>query len=270
MQLIKSQLVYNSINLNSTTSSATDLLKVNGTANTGIALQSGNITKGYFFYSGTLLGVGPGSTTNSIIFYNNNIGIGTPAPLYNLDVQGATGAITAARISGASSAALLIVNGTGTGTPKSGMQIASNNTPKGSFWYDDHVDALLIGPGNLLNSICFQNGFVGIGTNPRSNYMLDVAGRIRANEVVINTTGADFVFNNNYKLRSLGEVESYIKENKRLPDIAPATEMQTNGVGVSELQTKLLQKLEETTLYLIELKKENEKLKERIEKLETK
>jgi hypothetical protein len=101
------------------------------------------------------------------------------------------------------------------------------------------------------------NSRVGIGTSP-GNYKLNVAGRIRANEVVVNTTGADFVFAPDYKLPSLSELESYIKENNHLPDLASATEMKENGMNVSEMQTKLLQKMEEMTLYIIELNKKNE------------
>ena len=105
------------------------------------------------------------------------------------------------------------------------------------------------------------NGNVGIGTqNP--NYKLDVAGTIRANEIIVNTTGADFVFAEDYQLRPLSEVKAFIKENKHLPEIKSAQEMQENGIGVNELQTQLLQKIEELTLYIIQQE-------ERIKALET-
>ena len=95
------------------------------------------------------------------------------------------------------------------------------------------------------------NGNVGIGTqNP--NYKLDVAGTIRANEIIVNTTGADFVFAEDYQLRPLSEVKAFIKENKHLPEIKSAQEMQENGIGVNEFQTQLLQKIEELTLYIIQ------------------
>lgn len=114
-------------------------------------------------------------------------------------------------------------------------------------------------------------GIVGIGTDqPNEKYKLDVAGPIRANEVVVNTTGADFVFAPSYKLRTLSEVEHHIKEKGHLPEIAPAAEMEANGVNVSEMQTKLLQKIEELTLYMIELQKQNEQLKKEIEIIKSK
>jgi hypothetical protein len=56
--------------------------------------------------------------------------------------------------------------------------------------------------------------------------------------------------NPTYKLRSLAELEAFIKSNKHLPDIAPAKEMQENGVSAGEMQAKLLQKVEELTLYV--------------------
>ena len=95
------------------------------------------------------------------------------------------------------------------------------------------------------------NGNVGIGTtNP--NYKLDVDGTIRANEIIVNTTGADFVFADDYQLRPLSEVKAFIQENKHLPEIQSAKEMQENGVGINELQTQLLQKIEELTLYILQ------------------
>jgi hypothetical protein len=116
----------------------------------------------------------------------------------------------------------------------------------------------------ILNS----NGNVGIGTNDPTA-KLTVAGDIRAREVKIEVNaGADFVFDDDYNLLSLEEVERFISANKHLPDIAPAGEMVENGVSVSEFQIQLLQKIEELTLYVIELKKENAAQSKRIEELE--
>ena len=114
---------------------------------------------------------------------------------------------------------------------------------------------------------------VTIGTpapsGPQGDYKLSVWGRARANEIVVNTTGADFVFADNYRLRPLKEVEQFIATNNHLPEIPSAKEMQANGMAVGELQTKLLQKIEELTLYVIELKQENELQAAKIKALET-
>ncbi|HEX3007802.1 MAG TPA: hypothetical protein VHO90_09330, partial [Bacteroidales bacterium] len=111
------------------------------------------------------------------------------------------------------------------------------------------------------NLVSFGNVLIGKNTQTNTSYKLDVAGKIRADEIVVNTTGADFVFEPTYNLRSLPELETFIKQNKHLPEIAPAKEMQENGVSAGEMQAKLLQKIEELTLYVIELKKENERIR---------
>jgi hypothetical protein len=100
----------------------------------------------------------------------------------------------------------------------------------------------------------FMTDRVGIGTRSPQN-TLDVNGTIRAKEIKVETGWADFVFNPLYQLKSLTEVEKYIKEYGHLQDIPSAAEVEQNGVNVGEMQTKLLQKVEELTLYVIELKK---------------
>ena len=105
---------------------------------------------------------------------------------------------------------------------------------------------------NGTNRMLIQNnGNIGIGTASPA-YKLDVNGTIRANEIIVNTTGADFVFADDYQLRPLSELKVFITENKHLPEIKSAQEMQENGVGVNELQTQLLQKIEELTLYILQ------------------
>jgi hypothetical protein len=98
------------------------------------------------------------------------------------------------------------------------------------------------------------SGNLGLGTTTPQN-KLDVNGTIRAKEIKVETGWADFVFNPLYQLKSLTEVEKYIKEYGHLQDIPSAAEVEQNGVNVGEMQTKLLQKVEELTLYVIELKK---------------
>jgi len=101
------------------------------------------------------------------------------------------------------------------------------------------------------------DGNVGIGTtNPTSK--LTVAGNINSREVKVTVdAGADFVFENNYNLPSLHVVDRFIKENKHLPEIASADEMKKDGINLSEMNIKLLQKIEELTLYIIQQEKKN-------------
>ena len=104
------------------------------------------------------------------------------------------------------------------------------------------------------------NGNVGIGTdNP--TYKLSVNGNVRSKEVVVETGWADYVFDDNYTLRSLGEVEKFIEQNKHLPGVPSAKEIQENGLNIGALQTKMMEKIEELTLYIIRLKKEIDTLK---------
>nr|WP_315202961.1 tail fiber protein [uncultured Flavobacterium sp.] len=103
-----------------------------------------------------------------------------------------------------------------------------------------------------------SNGNVGIGTtNPTSK--LTVAGNIHSREVKVTVdAGADFVFEKDYNLPSLDSIDKFIKKYQHLPEIASAKEMQTNGINLSEMNIKLLQKVEELTLYTIEQNKKLE------------
>ena len=133
------------------------------------------------------------------------------------------------------------------------------------FWAYDNLGC---NGGGLCAArlILMDNGNVGIGTN-NPTQRLHVAGNIRAegtvraNEFRVTAGGADFVFDADYYLRPLSEVEQFIIENKHLPEIAPANSMIQDGVSIGELQMQLLQKIEELTLYVIELKKEIDELK---------
>lgn len=115
-----------------------------------------------------------------------------------------------------------------------------------------------------------NNGNVLIGKTTQTNatYKLDVNGNLRANKVVVNTTGADFVFDPAYRLAALPAVEQFIQQHHHLPGIAPAAEMQQNGIDMGEHGTKLLQKIEELTLYIIEQDKKIKALNKRLNTLE--
>ncbi|WP_320052040.1 hypothetical protein [uncultured Acetobacteroides sp.] len=114
--------------------------------------------------------------------------------------------------------------------------------------------------GGNMNFFMNSNGNVGIGTENPTN-KLDVNGTIRAKEVKVESGWADFVFKPDYQLRPLAEVEQFISTNGHLPEIPTTKEVEQNGVSLGEMNAKLLQKVEELTLYVIDLKKEVDKLK---------
>ena len=116
-----------------------------------------------------------------------------------------------------------------------------------------------------------RNGYVSIGTKA-PDALLTVNGTIHSSEVKVNLNfpAPDYVFANDYKLRSLQEVENYIKENSHLPEIPSAKEFEKNGINVSEMNMALLKKVEELTLYSIEQQKNTEKLNLYIDKQQKK
>lgn len=121
-----------------------------------------------------------------------------------------------------------------------------------------------------------NKGNVGIGTTNPGNYRLAVEGKIGARSIQVKAgSWADFVFEENYDLQKLEEVEAFIKDNKHLPNVPSETEVMEEGLNLGEMDAILLRKIEELTLYVIEMKKrdevlsqENAALKKRITALE--
>ncbi|MFN8144802.1 MAG: SprB repeat-containing protein [Bacteroidia bacterium] len=108
------------------------------------------------------------------------------------------------------------------------------------------------------------SGNVGIGTSDiPSGYKLAVNGRVICEEVKVklHSNWPDYVFRSDYKLMSLDELKKFISKNKHLPDVPPASEMDENGNSLGEMQSKLMRKIEELTLYVLQQNEQLEKLK---------
>ncbi|WP_343670130.1 hypothetical protein [Chitinophaga sp.] len=225
--------------------------------------------------------LGTSGTERMRILSNGNVGIGTVAPDQKLTVSGnisASGSITAgsailngnfelglAHSIGLSLSDQFTYNGKQ--QPHYGMQWVSDpwNSYGPSCWLASYGGIKLFTGGVQRFSID-ANGGVGIGVTNTINtgYKLMVDGTIGSRRVkVTQDTWSDFVFAPDYHLPSLEEVEKYVIENKHLPDVPSAAEVTQNGQDLGEMNKILLQKIEELTLYIIDLKKEVSELKAR-------
>jgi hypothetical protein len=144
-----------------------------------------------------------------------------------------------------------------------------NENGTGVLYLNDGISAdvsIAGGGGDIM--ISNPNTRVRIGTT-NGNYPLNVKGIIRSEELIIETNWADYVFNNDYNLKPLEEVDAFIQEHKHLPGVQPAAEIQTNGLKVAASSTKMMEKIEELTLYIIEQNKKLKTLEAAIEILKT-
>jgi hypothetical protein len=107
-----------------------------------------------------------------------------------------------------------------------------------------------------------DDGNVGIGTINPGTYKLAVEGTIGARKVKVTSVNPwpDFVFGDNYKLLTIPEMEKYVQQHRHLPEIPSAKEVALEGIELGEMNRKLLQKIEEQALYIIELNKRLSKL----------
>jgi hypothetical protein len=129
------------------------------------------------------------------------------------------------------------------------------------FIYDTQADA--------IRMVVDPSGNVGIGTRS-PQHKLVVNGTIGAKDVIVtNAITADYVFKPGYRLRPLSEVDAFIQTNGHLPEIPSEAEAKAQGINVGQMQAKLLAKIEELTLHLIRQEQENQDLKERMRKLES-
>ena len=192
------------------------------------------------------------TTTNGIYYNSGNVGIGKTSPQYTLDVGGTMkiNDILTTKI-------VAYVNQETTYDGKILAHYALNWVddswyPTAPTLWQSAWGGMKLFTGGTPRLVILNNGNVGIGyTNP--GVKLDVAGVVRAHEVkVCLNQGCDYVFDDDYGLMNLNDLSDFIKTNKHLPDVAPATQMEEEGINLSEMNALLLKKVEELTLYILQ------------------
>lgn len=134
--------------------------------------------------------------------------------------------------------------------------INSNQTPSAFKFKNGLTNTSLVS--------IYADGRTAIGdTYVPSGYMLSVNGAIVTTEVLIKLRPSwpDYVFSKEYKLMSLYKLEDYINKHSHLPNIPSAQEIKTNGLSTGEILSKQMEKIEELTLYMIEMQKQIDQLK---------
>lgn len=223
---------------------------------------------------------GEGNTTALALTQSGNVGIGTNTPEMLLDIRRDQNDVTRSMVRNMGAGANVSARYDLSTATANSYVVSSLNDNNGNPYY-------LLGCGPAVHAAFFDakefnwrntsgstlmkignNGNVGIGSIGINdlNYKLYVETGIRTRRVKVDqSTWADYVFADNYRLPSLQEVEEYIKRHKHLPEVPTAEEVKKEGVDIGDTQVLLLKKIEELTLYLIG---QNKKLEEQRIKIE--
>ncbi len=195
------------------------------------------------------------------------VGIGTSNPLGKLQIQGTGGEQSQGQIH--------VVGNSESGPGDAYISFYEGSEPnsKWSVGVKDNGNAFSISHGLTMDAapkmvITDVTGNVGIGTSNPGSYKLAVKGKIRAEEIKVETGWADYVFKEDYDLPTLEEVEKHIQEKGHLINIPSSKEVEENGIQLGEMNKLLLEKIEELTLYTIKQQQETQLLKERLKVLE--
>ena len=214
---------------------------------------------------GTSLTVSPFTQNPRIIIDSfGKIYVGSTTDNISMGNTGTT-PIDKVHISSTSATTNLRISNTGSGnTINDGLLISTVNNA--SSITNKENSTLTLGTNNATSMTLLANNSVLIGTAATpAGYKLYVQQGILTEKVKVALTTsanwADFVFADNYNLQPLSEVESFIKQHKHLPGVPSADEVVANGLDLATMDAKLLEKIEELTLHMIQLEKEVNTLK---------
>jgi hypothetical protein len=178
-----------------------------------------------------------------------NISIGTAAVNQQLTVNAGMN-IDQANLNGDLPTIALTFGNSNGGIAGEGIASNRSNTLAGTNRYglDFYTD--------YANRMSITNtGNVGIGVRAPAN-KLEVCGTIRATEVLVQAGWCDYVFEKDYKLRPLAAVQQFVDQNKHLPDVPSAPEIEAGGIRVAQMDSIMIKKIEELTLYLVDQNKQ--------------
>jgi len=244
------------------TNSPSQLLEVNGgyAQLNGLRINGSDLANS--IYSNTDIGITTsGGASGLHLLQNNNqyftggyVGIGTSSPAYKLDVNGGVHTVGTSEFGGGSFHVSTDQSFAGGASYTFRAGVGINNPNGSSFASGTSVMSI----GAMSNGVSLiTTGNVGIGTtNPDKK--LTVKGSIHSQEVIVDMSVLpDYVFKPTYHLPTLTEIKTYIDQNHHLPEMPSAEQVAKDGLSLGDMNAKLLKKVEELTLYLIDQNKKN-------------
>ncbi|MEO9850957.1 MAG: hypothetical protein ABJH72_22360 [Reichenbachiella sp.] len=256
----KSDFVYKDGDVGVGTSSPGSKLHINSSSSRAIRFtrsganifgyEIGGSTFGLYDFTNNQYKWRTGNGNMLLVEASGNVGVGTSDPDSKIHVN---------------SLGSSIIRFTRSGANVFGYEIGGSTF--GLYDYSSSEYKWRTGNGNVF--LVETTGSVGIGTTSMGTHKLAVEGTIGAREIKVEANGwSDFVFEKDYELLTLEEVEQHINENGHLPEIPSEADVTENGINLGEMDAKLLQKIEELTLYMINMNKQVKFQNHRMKQLE--